>query len=113
MKFWTTLFCTVIALQSMVVRGETWSCSYIFRDEQSVFVLVRVDGGFKNPTYDDSSVRKVLTETDRVIHLYNTVGYSGDYSALLLNKKAKTFSTVLLKPNGIHSDIVEGPCEVY
>ena len=75
----------------MVVRSETWTCSYNRGDKSSVFVRVRVEGGFKDPTFDRSQVQRVLTENDRVIHLYDTVSDFGTYYATLWDKQKNVF----------------------
>ena len=112
MRLWIVLICTVIALQSMVVRSETWSCSYQHGGEPKVFVLKRVEGGFTDPTSVAPVVDTVLKENDRVIHLYSTVSEFGTYFATLLSKENKTFSMVSLGPEG-NSNVSSGPCRVY
>ena len=113
MRLWTALICTVIALQSMVVRGETWSCSYTYYDESRVFVRQRVDGGFTDPTSDHLVVYTVLNEDDSAIHLYSSYfGNLNNYYATLLNKENKTFSGIYLGTER-NSALISGPCEIY
>ena len=55
---------------------------------------------------------QVITENDRVIHLYNTIGDLGSYIATLLNKENKRFSPVYLGTYK-NSVITGGPREIY
>ena len=57
-------------------------------------------------------MQRVLTENDRVIHLYDTVSDFGTYYATLLDKQNKKFSMVTVIPGG-ESHKISGPCEIY
>ena len=115
MRLWIVLICTVIALQSMVVRGETWTCSYNrVTGESGIIVRQRVEGGFADPTDPFAPVPMdlILYENDNVIHLYEEI--SDQFYATLFNKTYKTFVTVGLKETGSVSLLpMEGKCEVY
>ena len=113
MRLWIVLICTVIALQSMLVRGETWSCSYKWNNESRVAVRQRVDGGFIDPIYPYTPrpVIKVVHENNKVIHLHSEVG--DHYYATVLSKTDRTFGMTSLKSDG-RSDIgIQGRCEIY
>lgn len=114
MRPWALLICTVIALQSMVVRGETWSCSYTWGNVPKVFVRQRVDGGFTDPSHPIAHrpVNKVVFEDEKVIHLHSEL--LGEYYATVLSKTDGTFGMTSLRSDGTPSTgSVKGRCEVY
>ena len=114
MRLWTVLICTVIALQSMVVLSETWSCSYINSDQPYVAVFERVEGGFINPTDDITPplLDEVVFENDEVIHLHHLM--QDGYVATILSKTNKAMAVVMLTSDGsIIPGVTEGRCKVY
>ena len=94
------------------LEAETWSCPYQHGNEQHLFVRERASGGFRNPTWEGSSIQTILRENERIIHLYFSHEQFTTYFAMVLDKEDKKFSMVALDP-GSNSDIIEGDCVVY
>ena len=101
MKLWIALLCTVIALQSMVVRSETWSCTWTNASGDPVIVIrQRAEDRFIDPTMPVGLrvVAEILYENDKVIHFYEEL--ADTYYATLFNKTDKTFGMVGLGWSG-------------
>ena len=105
-----SLFISFVSF-SLPANAETWSCSYLFNEKANNAIWVRQGKTFYSPRTKVTS--KIIFEDDRMISLHNTFSPSSqDYFAILLDKKKNMFAVVKLEI-GDHSDIIEGPCEIY
>ncbi len=92
--------------------SETWTCSYLFKGKQKIFVRERYKGGFIDPTYKPSSVDLIIRENSEFIHLYLPQKHFKKYFATILHKEKKQFLMVALNPFE-KNIIIQGDCEIY
>jgi menaquinone-dependent protoporphyrinogen IX oxidase len=96
------------------LKAETWSCIYSYNNETRTYELKRVAGksfARVNNGKTDSYKMKIVKETNKYIHLYESIGSFETAFLTILDKKNTAFVMVGLEYKN-STAIIEGKCIV-